>query len=142
VRERAAQFCKQGLKAWRAALHHGGCPGKAITLAREDIDEIDLDARIGPEVLQRARRADIAECDRAVVQHGKSALGRDVWRAVGSRGRDEAEALLRDDPFHVGREHLVVRLDPDRPWHPDYLFRPRLRNDIRQIHLVRSANPS
>ena len=48
-------------------LTHSSRARKTITLAHEDIDEVDLDARVRSEVSDRAWRAYLAECDRPVV---------------------------------------------------------------------------
>src|SRR3954447_15067540 len=56
--ERAAVMAEQRFEGVAPALDHLSRAGKSKTLAHEGIDEVDLDARIGPQVPDRAGRAD------------------------------------------------------------------------------------
>jgi hypothetical protein len=67
VRECAAKFGKQDFKVCLATFHYGGRACETKALAHEDIDEVDLDARVRSEVSNRARRAYFSECNRPVV---------------------------------------------------------------------------
>src|SRR5215471_17241810 len=97
------EFSKQRVEAGVATFHHTGNARKTIALAYEDIDEVDLNARVRSKVSNRARRADLSECDCPVVEHDESTLRRDVRCPIGSGRRNKPEALFLDDPLHVGR---------------------------------------
>src|SRR5215213_1817533 len=60
---------------------------EAVPLARDGVDDVDLDRRVVAQVLDRARRADVGEDEVVVVPDGCGALGREVWCGVGTDGR-------------------------------------------------------
>src|SRR5215204_5145338 len=78
---------------------------EAVPLARDGVDDVDLDRRVVAQVLDRARRTDVGEDEVVVVPYGCGALGREVGRTVGADGRGVAEALL----FHHAPHLLVER---------------------------------
>src|SRR5215208_405072 len=89
--------------------HHTGAL-EAVPLARDGVDDVDLDRRVVAQVLDRARRADVGKDEPIGVPEGCGALGREVGRTVGADGRGVAEALL----FHHA-PHLLVERPHTRP---------------------------
>jgi hypothetical protein len=51
-----------------------GAP-EAVPLARDGVDDVDLDRRVAAQVLDRARRADVGEAQAVVVPDGGRPLG-------------------------------------------------------------------
>src|SRR5215217_3573109 len=52
---------------------------EAVPLARDGVDDVDLDRRVVAQVLDRARRADVGKDEPIGVPEGCGALGREVW---------------------------------------------------------------
>src|SRR5204862_7465823 len=95
----------------RAVGHERGGALEAVAGAGDDVDDVDLEGRIVPQVLDRARRAQVGEDEVVVVPDGRRALGRQGRAPVGTDGRDEAQLLLANDPLHVfGQDTHVVLL--------------------------------
>src|SRR5215212_10873631 len=59
---------------------------EAVPLARDGVDNVDLDRRVVAQVLDRERRADVGEDQVVVVPYGGGAPGREVWGRVGADG--------------------------------------------------------
>src|SRR5437879_3408070 len=111
---------------------HGPGPLEAVALPNELVDDIDLDARVRPQVFDRSRRAQVGEYQMVVVPHCGRPLRRKVRSAVGTDGRDEAEFRL-DNPPHVLGE------DPHRPTR--FHFRPWSSSRRQRTHNARSGVP-
>src|SRR5215217_499868 len=84
--------------------HHTGAL-EAVPLARDGVDDVDLDRRVPAQVLDRARRADVGKDEPIGVPEGCGALGREVGRTVGADGRGVAEALLFHHAPHLLAYH-------------------------------------
>jgi hypothetical protein len=86
---------------------------EAVPLARDRIDDVDLDRRIVAQVLDCARRADVGEDQVVVIPYGGGAFGREVWRRVGADGGRITQALFLDHAPHflVNRPHAFLLED-------------------------------
>src|SRR5437762_3286524 len=82
---------------------------EAVTLADELVYDVDLDARVGPQILHGPRRAEVGEHEVVAVPHRRGALRRQVRRAVWADGRDEAQ-------FGVHHAAHVVSEDAHDLW--------------------------
>src|SRR5215211_4635889 len=89
--------------------HHTGAL-EAVPLARDGVDDVDLDRRVAAQVLDRARRADVGEGQAAVVPDGGGAFRGEVRRPVRADGGGETEALLLDRPPHFLGDYSQVSL--------------------------------
>src|SRR5689334_19773069 len=81
---------------------------ESIALARERIDDIDVDARIHAQILERPWRPDIAESEIIIVPNGDRPLRREIGGAVGADCGEKAESLLVDQPLHVTGENSPI----------------------------------
>src|SRR5215469_13084095 len=72
-------------------LHHLRHALEPKTLVGERVRHIELDRRIVPQVLDRARRGEIGKHELIVAQHSNRALRRQVRLAVGSNSRRVTE---------------------------------------------------
>ena len=94
---------REQARIFRAALGVELGPAlEAPALAREHVDEVELDRRPGGDVGERVRRADLAEADAVVVDHRHGALRRQIRRAVGIHGGDEAQGVVAHQRLHGG----------------------------------------
>ena len=105
---RPSKSAQQVVEAGRAALYDCRRPAKTVALANEWVDEVHLDRGVGFQVSKSTWRPDVAETDRAIVEHDEGGLWRDVGCAIRIDRCDEAEALLANYPLHVSRQHRLV----------------------------------
>ena len=111
-------------------------PFEAVALANELVHDVDLDARVGSQVLDRPGRSDVGEDQVVVVPHRGRALRREVGRAVRTHGGDEAELGLDDSPHVVGEDPHDPSLRPGR------ILRNRMRRGQDGTLLtVRASQP-